>query len=147
MRITITTATPIVFFFSITLPLLLDGDNGGDNSMSDQRQCKEEQEAWRRTHGGGSCSGSGAPFSGHHRSHHGQLLLLLLMLSECKRRHSSFSATQASSNTFMYALNAPFPPPIPVATRACLMPQQLLLWALLIFKVAKSHKMMMVWGK
>lgn len=81
MRITVATATPIVFFFSIAPPLLLDGGNGGESSMSDQRQRKEEQEAWRRTHGGGSCSGSGAPFSGHHRSHHGQQLLLLMMMT------------------------------------------------------------------
>jgi len=79
MHITIATATPIIFFFSIAPPLLLDGGNGGDNSISDQRQCKEEQEAWRQTHGSGNCNGSSAPFSGHHRSHHGQLLLLLLM--------------------------------------------------------------------
>ncbi len=49
------------------------------HSMNDQRQCKEEQEAWHRTPGGGNCSNSGAPFFGHHHSHHGQLLLLLLM--------------------------------------------------------------------
>ncbi len=79
MCITVAAATPIVFYFSIAPPLLLDGGNGGDSSMSDERQRKEEQEAWRRTHGGVSCSGSGAPFSGHHRSHHGQLLLLLMM--------------------------------------------------------------------
>lgn len=89
MRITVATATPIVFFFSIAPPLLLDGGNGGESSMSDQRQRKEEQEAWRRTHGGGSCSGSGAPFSGRHRSHHGQLLLLLLMMMTFRMQTSS----------------------------------------------------------
>jgi hypothetical protein len=40
---------------------LLDGDNNGDNSMSNQHQCKEEQEAWHRTHGSGNYSDSNAP--------------------------------------------------------------------------------------
>ncbi len=35
MRITVAIATPIVFSFSIVLPLLMDGDNDGNNSMSD----------------------------------------------------------------------------------------------------------------
>jgi hypothetical protein len=42
MRITVAIATPIVFFFSIAPPLLLDDGNDGDNSMNDQRQCKED---------------------------------------------------------------------------------------------------------
>jgi hypothetical protein len=49
---------------------------------------------------------------------------------------------KTNSNTFMYALNVPSPPPTlaVAATKADLMPQQLLLWALLlIFKVAKSQ--------
>jgi hypothetical protein len=41
-------------------------------------------------------------------------------LSECKRRHSSSSATQANSNT-MYTPNAPSPPPTPAIIKACLM--------------------------